>query len=81
MMKTDQTTVHGSEADFWINNAKTGVWRTARRQLVCCHMKPRHTIEPGERYLDTGEKFDGPWATLKICEKHANLSCSVLDSR
>lgn len=71
-MKTDQKTHKGTIADYWISEAQTGVWRTARKELVCCSGK-YHTIQPGERYLDTGERLDGsPWATWKTCEMHAN---------
>lgn len=72
-MKTDQTSVPNSNADYWINKAKTGTWRTARQQNVCCAKGPRHTIEPGQRYLDSGERDHGAqWATFKYCEAHAN---------
>ena len=71
-MATDQTTIEGTEGAYWVQQG--GVWRTARRQLVCCHPNPHHTIEPGERYVDTKELScdNGPWATYKVCEKHAN---------
>ena len=71
-MKTDQTTATGTNEDYWINKAKTGVWRTARQKNVCC-TKPHHAIEPGQRYLDSGERDHGAqWATFKYCEAHAN---------
>lgn len=69
-MSTSQATKPGSRADFWIYEAGTGVWRTARRPLRCCECK-KNTIQPGDRYLDTGER-SGTWATFKVCLTHAN---------
>lgn len=61
-----------TNADYWILEARTGTWRNARKESVCCQ-KPFHKINKGERYLDTGEHDPGrQWATLKLCEKHAN---------
>ena len=72
-MKTDQSIVPNSEADFWINKANTGLWRTAGKEHACGAKGPRHTIKPGQRYLDTGERDHGSrWVTLKFCEAHAN---------
>ena len=74
-MKTDQTTIPDSMADFWINNTKTGVWRTARQQNVCCAKGARHTIEPGQRHLDSGERDHGSHSykdAFSVCNIHHN---------
>ena len=63
-------------ANYWIDEEKTGVWRTSRRDQHCCH-KGCSGIRKGERYLDTGERTaDGIWATYKVCEKHAATTVS-----
>ena len=72
---TDQTTLPGTQAEFWINaNGQGAKWRTSRKPLTCSHGKRHeyHSIPAGSRYLDTAETFEGPFATLKICEFHAN---------
>ena len=67
------TTFEGTQAEYWIKSAGTGVWRTARKEQVCRAGRTRHTIKAGDRYLDTGERTpDGVWATIKCCEACAN---------
>lgn len=66
-----QHTIPGSIAAYWISEAGTGVWRKARKPLNCTHGKVRHFIDPGQRYLDTGERI-GIWATIKCCERCAD---------
>jgi hypothetical protein len=48
--------IEGTQANYWINRAGTGVWRTARKQQVCRSGRERHVIKAGDRYLDTGER-------------------------
>jgi hypothetical protein len=68
-------TFEGTQADYWISRAGTGVWRTARKQQVCRAGHERHVMKPGDRYLDTGERTpDGVWATIKCCEACANAT-------
>jgi hypothetical protein len=81
----DRATIKGSLADYWINTARTGVWRTARADRKCDHTNtvlpcPHGGIKKGERYLDTGERrLDRMWATYKDCEKCANLPCPTAE--
>jgi hypothetical protein len=81
-MARDQTTIPGSSADYWINHARTGVWRVARRTQPCDHTNTKtpcpRGIKAGERYLDTGErKVSAMWATYKECETCANEPSGV----
>jgi hypothetical protein len=66
-------------ADYWINHARSGVWRRARKPQECRNGKQVHVIKAGDRYLDTGEQFPGSvWATIKCCEACANAPLKVL---
>ena len=78
-----QTTIEGSLGQYWIVNAGTGVWRTARANHICRggERGREHYIKKGERFLDTGERTpDGVWATYKCCETCANKPCSFASS-
>jgi hypothetical protein len=81
-MAVDQSTTPGSSADYWINHARTGVWRIARRTQPCDHTNTTNPcprgIKAGERYLDTGErKVSAMWATYKECATCANEPSGV----
>lgn len=64
--------------DYWRDlHGDACRWRTARKAHICGHRPdPVHAIEPGERYLDTGELIDPPWRTWKVCERHATEETS-----
>lgn len=64
-------------ADYWI--ASGGKWRTARKRFRCqggpLSKRCTNYVEPGERYLDTGEfsdASDSPWATIRCCKACAD---------
>jgi hypothetical protein len=81
MDKHSPGTIRGSMADYWINEAGTGVWRRARKNHLCRGgLRGReHYIMQGERFLDTGER-SGVWATYKCCQTCADSPSTVLST-
>ena len=72
-MSVSQETIPLSVGHYWINDAKSGVWRIARKNHLCKGGKRgrEHYIMAGERFLDTGER-SGVWATYKCCRACAD---------
>ena len=72
-MQVNQETIPFSIGHYWVNEARTGVWRTARKNHICRGglKNGEHYIIKGERFLDTGEN-SGVWATYKCCRKCAD---------
>jgi hypothetical protein len=67
-----------SQEDYWINHAKTGKWRTARKEHDCDYRKDgfkcAEIIKPGEKYLDSGE-WKRTYVTYKYCKVCARKDC------
>ena len=62
-----------TQADFWFK-AGPAKWRKCRKAFPChglggsLHVNHcDHVVEPGERYLDTGEVTDPPFGTARMC--------------
>lgn len=74
MTSVDQTTAPGTTGDYWVRVAGSGVWRVARKNMLCKGgtRRTEHYISAGERYLDTGEK-SAVWATYKCCRTCADV--------
>lgn len=81
-MKTNQETIPLSIGHYWINDAGTGVWRTAKKNHLCKGgERPyrEHYILAGQRFLDTGERtLSGVWATYKCCQTCADKHASSI---
>lgn len=73
-MKVNQETIPFSTGHYWVSEAGTGVWRTARQNHLCKGgRRGEHYIKAGERFLDTGERTPGSvWATYKCCRTCAD---------